>query len=725
VSELAIDRLVKARSAKLFLEAELISPATFKKVMLGLGVESKSLVQILQQEVSAETLKDLMTMDVNPFGKRKAVRPNELALSGPTGATQNDVNELLLRYKQPPQEFLDYLVECGVVENRWADELATRSDDDEELLRMIVEEQVMTPRVLDRIVRGDARNPRGLVLRVQVASDILLHNDIIGPDDIAEVLELSDQSGEKPYDQLHRVISQDDLGDRILAGLFFPSIELTEESLPPGYADMFPVEFMQRMDFLPLQQEESHFTLAVPDILDLTVADALAALTGKTFSLVETSEESLRTTILAALPDARLRGSDLPEIPEGEVGLILSHEIVAPSSGVSRDDELGSTIDLAKKLLERALEAEATDIHIERVSRGMRARFRTDGILHPGMEIPERHQDSLIARFKVMANMDVTERRRPQDGRFSTTANKQQFDFRLSTLPTQNGEKLVIRVLGTSALSLGLDELGLEPAQRDKALRALDRTHGLILATGPTGSGKTTTLYTMLARLNSIETNIITIEDPVEYKLEGVSQVQVDPNVDLSFANGLRAALRQDPDIIMLGEVRDAETGRIAVRASLTGHLVFSTLHTNSAIGAISALRYLGVQSYLIASSVVLVVAQRLVRRVCPNCRKFVEPDASLLRDLGLAADYSGKFALGAGCQHCYNTGMRGRAGIFESLEFNPELRRAIIEERDEMYLQSVGAEYGLVSLREAALKKVVDGVVSAAEAMKECFLDT
>jgi general secretion pathway protein E len=719
------EALRNARVAKLFQEAELISPTTFKRAMAALGFESKTLSQILQQEVSAETFRDILA-EANPFSRKRARKAENLALGQPINITVAEIEDLVARYKQPPQEFLDFLVECGALDNRRADELAARADNDDQLWRVILDERVLSPRTLADLA-GSPTNPRSRLLRMQVASDILLHNDIIGPDDIAEVVELCDRLGDKPYEQLHRVISQEDLAERIVDGLFLPSIEMTEESLPPGYADMFPIEMMRRLNFLPLQREESHITLAVPDLLDLALADVLTVATGCMFSLVETSPESLEAVMLAALPDARLRGENLPEIPEDEAGLLLEQSAPLEEERVS---ETATAIELARRILERAAAAEVTDIHIERLNRGeMRVRYRADGVLHPAMEVPEHLRDSLIARFKVMANMDVTERRRPQDGRFSlegATAAKERFDFRLSTLPTQTGEKLVIRVLGSSALAIGLDELGLDDIQRDKTNRALDRKHGMILVTGPTGSGKTTTLYTMLSRLNSIERNIIAIEDPVEYKLDGVAQVQVDPHVELNFANGLRAALRQDPDIIMVGEIRDAETGRIAVRAALTGHLVFSTLHTNSSVGAVSSMRYLGVQSYLIASSAVLIAAQRLVRRVCPFCRELFRPGPGLLRDFGLDEAFPGLFARGKGCARCYQTGMKSRTGIFEMLEISEPLRRAIIEERDEIALRDVARDSGgFATLKEASIKKVVEGAVPAAEALKECFLDT
>jgi type II secretory ATPase GspE/PulE/Tfp pilus assembly ATPase PilB-like protein len=282
---------------------------------------------------------------------------------------------------------------------------------------------------------------------------------------------------------------------------------------------------------------------------------------------------------------------------------------------------------------------------------------------------------------------------------------------------------MVIRILGSTAILLGLNELGLDPGEREKVERIARRKYGLILVTGPTGSGKTTTLYTLLSLLNSIDRNIITIEDPVEYKLDGISQVQVDRNIGLEFANGLRASLRQDPDIIMVGEIRDPETARIAVRASLTGHVVFSTLHTNNSLGAISTLRYMGVQSYLIASSMSLVIAQRLVRRNCNDCTAPIEVDLSVLRDLGFHDDYRANFMSGTGCKACYHTGFRGRTGVYEVLEIEEHLRRAIIEERDELYLRDVAFDNGFRTLQQACAHRVERGVIAPEEGLRECFL--
>jgi type II secretory ATPase GspE/PulE/Tfp pilus assembly ATPase PilB-like protein len=349
-------------------------------------------------------------------------------------------------------------------------------------------------------------------------------------------------------------------------------------------------------------------------------------------------------------------------------------------------------------------------------------RFRVDGQLHTVMSVPAAMITFIAARVKVLAQMNVTERRRPQDGHFDLETSDGFYDFRVSTLPTIHGEKIVMRVLDSSRVMTGLAQLGFDEGQLHAVQRLISRPHGLVLVTGPTGSGKTSTLYACLSGVNREGINIITIEDPVEYQLDGITQVQVDANIDLSFAAGLRSALRQDPDVIMVGEIRDPDTARTAIRAALTGHLVFSTLHTNTAIGAISALNNMDIQQYLIASALSGIIAQRLVRVICPDCKKAFNPGKGVLTELGLGETSRKRFYRGAGCEKCFGTGYVGRTGIFQVVEVNEALRRAIGDRGTEAELGDIVDESSQ-SLMASGVSKIMQGTTTPAEVLKAVSL--
>ena len=336
-------------------------------------------------------------------------------------------------------------------------------------------------------------------------------------------------------------------------------------------------------------------------------------------------------------------------------------------------------VSLVARIVEGAINARATDIHLDPQRPEMRVRYRIDGILHDVMTIPGRIEPAVVSRIKILADMDITETRRPQDGHFDVDSGDGNIDLRVATLPTHLGERVVIRLLSRSLVGLGLNELGLDKKGVDTLTKLIKKPYGMILVTGPTGCGKTTTLYAALNQRNVISESIVTLEDPVEYELSGINQIQVNPNVGLTFPATLRAALRQDPDTIMLGEIRDVETAHIAIRAAMTGHLVFSTLHTNNASEAIVTLHNMGVPSYLTAASLAAVAAQRLVRVICPHCKTRYKPSAAELKSVGLKETVK-TVHRGAGCDECFHTGYSGRTGIFEMLTVTPKVRDLILE---------------------------------------------
>ena len=383
----------------------------------------------------------------------------------------------------------------------------------------------------------------------------------------------------------------------------------------------------------------------------------------------------------------------------------------------------GSIIKQVESIIQYAIEYEVSDIHIEPFEKSYRLRYRLDGVLQEVANLQVNQKEALVSRVKIMANLDIAEKRRPQDGRIKVRSKKGiDIDLRVSTLPTQYGEKVVMRILDKSHLNLELESLGFEGEVLSKFRKGIHNPYGMILVTGPTGSGKTTSLYAALNEINTQEVNITTIEDPIEYNLEGINQTQVHEEIDLTFANILRSILRQDPNIIMVGEIRDKETAEIAIRSSLTGHLVFSTLHTNDAASAVSRLTDMGIEPFLVTSSVRLVMAQRLVRRVCQKCKEEDFPEESLLKELGLE---QGKITLykGKGCEACNHTGYKGRIALIELLEIDSELSDLIQKNSNAGEIKKLGLKKGMVSLREVGIQKVREGLTTVEEIYRETVL--
>jgi type II secretory ATPase GspE/PulE/Tfp pilus assembly ATPase PilB-like protein len=387
-------------------------------------------------------------------------------------------------------------------------------------------------------------------------------------------------------------------------------------------------------------------------------------------------------------------------------------------------DATTTAVQLVNAILAGAVRARATDIHIEPQTPRMRVRYRIDGMLFDVMAVPSVLEMSVISRLKILADMDITERRLPQDGHITTEIAGQEYHMRVATIPTKHGEKLVLRLLSKSNVLTGLKQLGLEPEDERCLRRLIAKPQGMILVTGPIGSGKTTTLYAALNEVNILTSNIVTIEDPVEYQLAGINQVEVDTKAGLTFASGLRSILRQDANILMVGEIRDVETATVAVRAALTGQQLFSTLHTIDAPSAITTLEHFGIQPYLIASALSGVVAQRLVRRVCMACRRWYTPSPAVLKQLGLSpGQQEYRFAYGVGCEECYHTGYLGRTGLFEILLVSDTLRHLIVEQAGEQQLQVAARREGMSTLAQGGVKKILQGITTPQEVMREVFL--
>jgi general secretion pathway protein E len=482
-----------------------------------------------------------------------------------------------------------------------------------------------------------------------------------------------------------------------------------------------PITFCRRYRVLPLHQEEGAVLVASTDPLETVALDDLRLLLGKPIKPVLTTGAALLARLNRAYDEtANPAGAEqvMEDLAASESLDQLAHELDEPQDLLDATDE-APIIRLVNSVLFQAVRQRASDIHFESFERGLVIRYRIDGVLYPVLTPPKHLQASIIARIKIMAGLNIAEKRLPQDGRFAIRTAGKDIDLRVSVLPTSHGERVVLRLLEKETRLLNLSEMGFSGGRLSTIHRLIQLAHGMILVTGPTGSGKTTTLYAALSHINSPDKNIITIEDPVEYQLPGVGQMQVNPKINLTFAAGLRSILRQDPDVIMIGEIRDRETAEIAIHASLTGHLVFSTLHTNDAASAATRLIDMGIEPFLVASSVVAVLAQRLIRKICPDCKTPYKPSAEELSRLDLSPQTDITLYRGVGCQACSQTGYRGRTGIFELMVLDDEIRRLIGSKADASAIKQAAIAKGMMTLKQDGAERVLQGHTSLEEVMR------
>ncbi|HEU4385884.1 MAG TPA: type II secretion system ATPase GspE [Anaeromyxobacteraceae bacterium] len=503
---------------------------------------------------------------------------------------------------------------------------------------------------------------------------------------------------------------------------FAASLDVT--SVPADLLRLVPINFAKQARVLPLGRGPDAVRVAVADPLDTGAQESLAQLLGQAVAPEVAAPQAILDAINAAYDRVADSHDRLMEDLGTEDLESVAHELEEPADLLDADDE-APIIRLVNSLMFRAVKERASDIHINPEERDIMVRYRIDGVLREVIRAPKRVQASIASRIKIMGGLNIAEKRLPQDGRIRIKIAGRDVDIRLSTIPTAHGERIVMRLLDKSAVLLDLTELGFEDWQLQIMDSLITRSHGIVLVTGPTGSGKTTTLYGALSKINSPDLNILTIEDPVEIQLRGVGQVQVNPKIELTFANGLRSFLRQDPDIIMVGEIRDLETAEIAIQASLTGHLVLSTVHTNDAAGAVTRLLDMGVQPFLIASSLVGVLAQRLVRVLCPECKQAYAPTPEELEQAGItrevlarAGNASGRVYRPLGCPACQKTGYQGRTGIYELMLVDDDLRQLILKNVDSNTIKRKAVEKGMLTLLEHGAFKVARGVTTAAEVL-------
>jgi general secretion pathway protein E len=558
-------------------------------------------------------------------------------------------------------------------------------------------------------------------------SDALLKYTKLTEEGLGEALKRHEETGRRLTDvllELELLEEGELLG--VLAGLYgLPLRETLEPSeVDPELAMRVPISFAKQHGLLPVRRDGNRLEVAICDPLLTDPLDDLRLVFPDVYcEPVLVGRRAIINCINAVFDQASSATDVADEIAEEDLDDIASELIQEPEDLLDSSEDSAPIVRLVNSLLQQAVKERASDIHVEPQEKELVVRFRTDDILHePIRPLPRRLQSAIVSRIKIMGKLDIAERRLPQDGRIVLKIAGRDYDVRLSTLPTQYGERCVLRLLPRTQELLSIEKIGLDARHQTLLRRLIHRTNGIILVTGPTGSGKTTTLYAALSEINEPGKNIITIEDPVEIRLAGIGQIEIKPSIGLTFAAGLRSILRQDPNVILVGEIRDLETAEIAIQASLTGHLVFSTIHTNEAAGAITRLIDMGVEPFLISSSLAAAIAQRLVRVLCPHCREAHDPTDEELREIGLGREEVGRSTVyrARGCAQCGNTGYRGRVAIFEILVVDDAIRKMITRGIDSKTIQDAAIERGMVTMRMYGRQQVLAGVTSIAEILRQ-----
>jgi type IV pilus assembly protein PilB len=581
--------------------------------------------------------------------------------------------------------------------------------------------------------------------------ELLLKEKRISPEQLQEALNYQRQHGGKLGFNLIKLgyVKDDEITALLSKQYGVPSIALGSFDVDAAVVKLVPAETAQKYQIIPLSRSGATLTIAMTDPTNVFAMDDIKFMTGYNVEPVVASETAVIDAIAkyygktsagaggsgggnavpsgpTALEVASKALEEMPSLADaGDVEVLEEFEEIS-AEALAKQGEEAPVIKLVNVILMSAIQKGASDIHIEPYEKELRVRYRIDGILYNIMQPPMKFRDAITSRIKIMSKLDIAEKRLPQDGRikirFQDGGEMRDIDFRVSCLPTLFGEKIVLRLLDKNKLMLDMTKLGFEKESLDKFEVAIEKPWGMVLVTGPTGSGKTNTLYSSIARINTPQTNIMTAEDPVEFNLMGVNQVQVRENIGLNFAAALRSFLRQDPNIILVGEIRDFETAEIAVKAALTGHLVLSTLHTNDAPSTVNRLMNMGIEPFLVASSLNLICAQRLVRRICKNC---TEPDptpAAALMQAGFNAEDAKTVVpnKGRGCEKCNNTGFKGRVGLYEVMEVTEELRELILVGASSLELRRKAVDEGMITLRHSGLRKVKEGVTTIEEIVRE-----
>ena len=556
----------------------------------------------------------------------------------------------------------------------------------EKLNELLIESNLVTKEQLDKAIEEQKKRGGGNLSRLLVEQGSITENDLMA------------------------LLSQE---------TDIPIINLSRYKIDQDVARIVPERMARYYRLIPISRLGNIITVATADPFNILAIDDIRLLTNYEIKpVISTDKEILKAIDKCFVSEAGTLETILKDSKEEYVVSTVEDEKFEVGE-VEKESRKAPIIKMVDLLLSESLKRRASDIHIEPYENKLRIRYRVDGALQEAFTLPKTHQNAIMARLKIMSGMDITEARLPQDGRFKVKLEEREVDFRVSVLPITHGGKVVLRALDKSSLSIGLDRLGFSPNSLKLFKESVAKPYGMILITGPTGSGKSTTLYSIINQLNTQERNIMTVEDPVEYLVDGITQVQVHQEIGLTFANGLRSILRQSPDIILVGEIRDFETADIAIKASLTGQLVFSTLHTNDAPGAVTRLVDMGIEPFLIASSVIMVAAQRLCRKICQNCKEPVDIPESELKELGIEDGKNRAFYHGRGCPQCRLTGYYGRMGASEIFVPDDTIKDMIINRSSSHELKTYAVQHGMKTLRDDAVEKFVSGLTTLEEILR------
>ncbi len=551
--------------------------------------------------------------------------------------------------------------------------------------------------------------------------DVLVQNGVITEEDLQRGLERQKGSGRKLGETLvdEGITTEENIARALSNQFHYDMVDLSNVEIPQEIVELVPANVLKKHRAIPFEYSPDNMNVlrvAMADPMDIGAMDDINIITNLQVEPVVATTGSVMLAIDRYYGQAEVNSALEEYTREKESQMIEQEDMY------SEDVNNSPIVQLVKGMIDQAVRQRASDIHIEPMEKQVRIRYRIDGALYEKSVYSIRLLPAIVARIKIIGGMDISEKRKPQDGRITQVVDRKEFDIRVSILPTVYGEKIVMRLTSKNALTREKSQLGLKPEELKKFDHILRHPHGILLVTGPTGSGKSTTLYTALSELNKEDVNIITVEDPVEANIDGINQVQVNNKANLTFASALRSILRQDPDIIMIGEIRDQETASIAVQASITGHLVVSTLHTNSAASTITRLADMGIEPYLIADATIGVIAQRLVRRLCPECKRQKKADAEELEMLQLEPDADVTIYEPCGCSRCEGTGFKGRIGVYEIMEVTQPLKTIISKGGTAEDIKNRALEEGMNTLRMSATKYVLEGITSVQEMMRVSF---
>jgi type IV pilus assembly protein PilB len=557
---------------------------------------------------------------------------------------------------------------------------------------------------------------------------LLLWNKIITQEQLDEALEEQKKSNRKLGSILVEkgFVDENVLNEFLSKQYGVESIDISSREIPPEVIEKIPSQIAKKYTLVPIAIKGNKIEVAISDPTNIFALDDVRFVTGLTVVPYLSNESAILKAIDKYYGESKELDTVLDFVAEVNENLDIVTEIDDDKDIKDLESESSEEpiIKLANTILIRSVNSGASDIHIEPYENDLRVRYRVDGKLKEFMKLHKSIAPALTSRFKIMSKLNIAEKRLPQDGRIRIKTAGKDIDLRVSTLPTIYGEKTVMRILDRSSVRVNLEDLGFEQKDLERYLKAINSPFGMILVTGPTGSGKTTTLYASLNKINKEDVNIMTAEDPVEYNMEGINQVHIKEDIGLTFAEALRSFLRQDPDIIMVGEVRDTETAEIAIRSALTGHLVFSTLHTNDAPSTIMRLVDMGIERYLISSSLVLVLAQRLTRRICPKCKKKIDVPPNALMELGFSEEDANSISVykGEGCDYCNKTGYKGRVALYEVMPLSETIKNMILHEASVSEMRDQAIKEGMSTLRMSGLKKIKEGVTTIEEVMNVTF---